>query len=84
MPVKDVIRLILDTAGSEQFRAVLNKYESSVELISFLDQNGYRFNQHEFDDAVRMLHLNCQSEGEAAFLMGKVMWLRYVLNFRGE
>lgn len=84
MPIKDVVRLILDTSDSEPLRTILNKFGSAAELLSFLNKKGYHFNQNEFDDAVRMLHLRCQSEGEAAFLMGKVMWLRYVLNFQGE
>jgi hypothetical protein len=84
MPIKDVVRLILDTADSELLRNTLNQCGSSVESISFLNQNGYNFSQSEFNDAVRMLHLRCLSEEEAAFLMGKVMWLRYVLNYKSE
>lgn len=84
MPIKDVVRLIVDTADSDHLRTDMNKCGNSVELISFLNRLGYNFNQSEFEDAVRMLHLRCQSESEAAFLMGKVMWLRYVLNFKAD
>jgi hypothetical protein len=84
MPIIDVIRLISDIAGSELLRNNLNRCGSTAELISMLNQRGYYFSHDEFNEAARVLHLGCQSEEEAAFLMEKVMWLRYVLNFQSE
>lgn len=79
MPINTVIQLIRDIDNSQHLRQALNSLSDPVEITDYLSSIGYPFTPTEFEDAVRKLHLGCQTEEEASLLMIKVMWLRYLL-----
>lgn len=79
MPINSVVQLINAIDDSKNLRQALNSLSDPVEVTDYLNNMGYPFTPNEFEDAIRMLHLRCQSEEEASLLMIKVMWLRYLL-----
>lgn len=84
MPINDVVRLFTTVDDSVGLRKNLNNCTSSQEVVDYLDKEGFKFFPGEFEDAVRMLHVKCQSEEDAAFLMEKAMWLRFLLKIEED
>lgn len=79
MPINSAVQLINAIDHSTNLRQTLNSLSDPVEITDYLNSLGYLFTPNEFEDAVRMLHVRCQTEEEASLLMIKVMWLRYLL-----
>ena len=79
MPINNVVKLIKAIDSSKDLRENLNNFNKPVEVMEYLSNNGYKFTLDEFEDAIQMLHVHCQTEEEALLLMDKAMWLRFLL-----
>lgn len=75
MAIQNAMNLIRDVKTDEDLRDKLYTLpQGEIEL--FLDEQGYKFSYPEFEDAIDMLHVKCQTHEEAEELMQVVMWLK--------
>ena len=75
MAIQNAMNLIRDVKADDELREKLYALTQS-EVDLFLDEQGYKFTHPEFEDAVNMLHVKCQTYDEAEELMQVVMWLK--------
>ncbi len=81
MAISDAKKFIRISQRDREFRGMINLIKTE-ELFSALSELGYRFTIEEFEEAVNMMHVQCQFESEADALMQTSMWFR-MLNLKG-
>ena len=81
MAISDAKKFIRISQRDREFRRMINLIKTE-ELFSALSELGYRFTIEEFEEAVNMMHVQCQFESEADALMQTSMWFR-MLNLKG-
>lgn len=74
MSVQNALQFISIVSEDGNFRKSLYKYATRQELINHLSENGRGFTVSEFEDAVNMKHLKCQTYEEADHLKQIEMW----------
>jgi predicted ribosomally synthesized peptide with nif11-like leader len=79
MSIQNAKNLLQVVDRNTKFRKEMYNCINGEELQSFLEINGFTFDIEEFDQATNILHVNCQTLGEAQDLLHKAEWLRYML-----
>lgn len=79
MPVQHAIALLNTIDREPAMREQMYRFSHTLDLFDFLNSKGFGFKMHEFDEAVNILHLKCQSYEEADALFHKADWLRFQL-----
>ncbi|HEX2936461.1 MAG TPA: hypothetical protein VHO72_13990 [Bacteroidales bacterium] len=74
MSVQNAIQFILTVTDDGEFRKSLYQYSSRQDLINHLSEKGRGFTISEFEDAVNMQHVKCQTYEEADHLKQIEMW----------
>lgn len=74
MSVQNALQFISIVSEDDQFRKSLYKYGSRQQLLDHLSQDGSGFTIAEFEDAVNMRHVKCQTYEEADHLKQIEMW----------
>jgi predicted ribosomally synthesized peptide with nif11-like leader len=75
MAIQNAMNLIRDVKNDVDLRYNLHTiHQSDVEM--FLEEQGYKFTYQEFEEAINMMHVKCQTHEEADELMQVVMWLK--------
>lgn len=77
MAIQNAMNLIRNVKTDAGLRDKLHTLQQN-ELELYLDEQGYKFSYTEFEDAIDMLHVKCQTHEEAEELMQVVMWLKLV------
>ena len=80
MAVNHVINLLDKIESDEALRFELYNCFDQVELIFYLNSRGYFFNDDDIDNAINLLHIQCQSFEEAQSLLLKADWLRFLIS----
>lgn len=74
MSVQNALQFISIVSVDEKFRKSLYTYGSRHELMNHLSESGRGFTVSEFEDAVNMQHVKCQTHEEADHLKQIEMW----------
>jgi hypothetical protein len=74
MSVQNALQFISIVSEDGDFRKSLYKFGSRQELINHLSESGRGFTVSEFEDAVNMKHVKCQTYEEADHLKQIEMW----------
>jgi len=77
MSVQHAISLLKAIDTDPTLREQMYQFLHPHQVMEFLSLKGYGFNLNEFEDAVRILHLKCQSYEEADEFLHKAEWLRF-------
>jgi hypothetical protein len=75
MAIADAKKFIRESQLNRDLRKQVNGMETT-ELLSGLVEIGYEFTMDEFEEAVNMIHVQCQFETEADDLMQTAMWFK--------
>ena len=79
MAIRNAINLLEDIDGNSELRFHLYRCSGSAEMRTYLKTKGYSFDIDEFEEAVRLKHVLCQTLEEAQKLLHKADWLRYLI-----
>lgn len=79
MPIQNAIDLLNVIDDNKELRNQMYGCKNNVDLLTFLKLKGYYFTVEEFEDAVRLQHVQCQTLEAAQELLHKADWLRYLL-----
>lgn len=79
MPINSAIDLLKAIDHSSELRDQMYRCGGSEELMIYLEAVGYQFDVEEFEEAVRLQHVKCQTLEAAQELLHKADWLRYLL-----
>lgn len=79
MPIRNALDLLHDIDSNSDLREQMYRCPGSVELLVYLNANGYTFDIDEFEEAVRFQHVKCQTLEDAQELLHKADWLRYLM-----
>ncbi len=79
MPVQHVIELLNIIDSEPELREQMYNCVHPDDVFKYLYSKGYHFNTTEFEEAVRILHVKCQTYEEADLLLHKAEWLRFQL-----
>jgi hypothetical protein len=73
MPINDAKKFINAIKSNQELRLLLYDVEPEG-LTAFLKSKGYNFSMHEFEDALRQIHLSCQTEDSADEILQIASW----------
>lgn len=76
MPLQHAIDLLTDITTDKKLRFDLYSCETLNDLTQCMAQKGYKFTFDEFEDAVNVMHVKCQTEEQANEVMDKADWYR--------
>jgi hypothetical protein len=79
MPIRNAIDLLEAIDLNSELRDQMYRCAGSEELMVFLNMKGYQFDVEEFEEAIRLQHVKCQTLEAAQELLHKADWLRYLL-----
>ncbi len=79
MPIRNAIDLLADIDNNSDLREQMYRCPGSNELLAYLKVQGYSFDNDEFEEAVRIQHVQCQTLEDAQELLHKADWLRYLM-----
>jgi hypothetical protein len=79
MAIRNAIDLLKDIDENSELRFYLYGCSGSVEMHTYLRSKGYSFDIEEFEEAVRLKHVLCQTLEDAQELLHKADWLRYLM-----
>ena len=79
MSVQNAISLLNAIDTEPTLRENMYRCICVADVIDYLNSQGYIFNAGEFEDAVNILHLKCQSYEAADELLHKADWVRFQL-----
>lgn len=74
MSIKNALQFISIVSEDDNFRKSLYRYGSRQQLLNHLSEDGRGFSIAEFEDAVNMQHVKCQTYEEADHLKQIEMW----------
>jgi hypothetical protein len=74
MSVQNALQFISSVSEDDTYRKSFYQYSSRQELIGHLSATGRGFTLAEFEDAVNMKHVKCQTYEEADHLKQIEMW----------
>jgi len=80
MPINSALELLDDIGTNPQLRDQMYACTGAENLKDFLSDIGYRFDLEEFEEAVRLLHVKCQTLEAAQELLHRADWLRFLLS----
>ena len=75
MAINDAMKFIKESQKSKELRKEVNKLQPE-EIFPKLTELGYDFNAFEFDEAVNLLHVQCQFQEDAEHLLQTSMWFK--------
>lgn len=79
MSIRNAIFLLNAIDNDIKLREQLYRCLDYKELMECLQAKGLPFLKEEFEEAVNLLHVQCQTLENAQLLMQKAEWLRYLL-----
>lgn len=79
MSIRNAIFLLNAIDDDTKLREQLYRCSDYKELMKCLQVKGLPFLKEEFEEAVNLLHVQCQTLENAQLLMQKAEWLRYLL-----
>jgi hypothetical protein len=79
MAMNDAMKLIGAIGDDPSLRREMVSCTSLNELKEYLFNKGFQFSNHEFEEAVNVLHVKCQTFENADNLMAKAEWFNYLL-----
>ena len=79
MPLQHAIHFIQNMDHEPQLRESLYACQTESTLWNALSQQGLSFSEEDFEQAVTLLHVRCQSHEDALLLMQKAQWFRTIL-----
>ena len=79
MPIRSAIDLLAAIDNNSDLREQMYRCPGSNELRAYLKVKGYSFDNDEFEEAVRIQHVQCQTIEDAQKLLHKADWLRYLM-----
>ena len=79
MSVQKAIKLLQSIDNRDVLRRQMYACKSIVELDDLLKVNNIWFQSHEFEEALNMLHVKCQTKEEANELFLKAEWYNFLV-----
>jgi len=79
MAIQHAIMLLQEIETNQDFRKELYRCDHEDGLYALLKEHQLFFNFEEFEEAIRYLHVRCQTEDEASDLTEKSMWFKMLL-----
>ncbi len=74
MSIQNAINFIERVPQDDNFRNACYRCKGYEELIDLLENEGYKFDENEFENACNMLHVKCADEHEAYSLHQIKSW----------
>lgn len=78
MAIKNALRFLGVIDQDNEFRNRLNTCLTKADLMECLSDHHLHFTEDEFEESVRLLHLQCQDWEQADALLHKAEWLRFL------
>jgi hypothetical protein len=78
MAIKNVAALFKEIDAKEYLRSKLYACTSKDDLIRYLKTNHLDFTMEEFEDAINMMHTECQTQEAANELFSKANWFKFL------
>lgn len=78
MSVRNVYALFKAIDVNDELRSSLYSCSSKGELISCLEMNQMSFSFDEFEEAINVMHVNCQTQEATNELFGKSNWFKFL------
>jgi hypothetical protein len=78
MSLRNVVTLFGAIDERDDLRSRLNRCKSRGQLIHCLEQNQLSFSYEEFEEAINLMHVKCQTQEAANDLFVKVNWFRFL------
>lgn len=75
MAIQDAMNFIVDAGQNDVLRNSLIPLKQNA-ILPELELQGYKFTISEFEEAINMLHVQCQTEEDANFLFEVVNWFK--------
>jgi|GEM_PF-1163964 len=79
MSIQDAILFLRDLGEKTELRNALYACKTQSEYEKSLESAGYSFLPGEFEEAVNVAHVKCQSYDEADEFLQRVEWVRMVV-----
>ena len=80
MAINNILTLF-DTIGeNNKLRSSLNACTTTTELDKCLESYRLPFSEEEFEEAINLMHVKCQTQEQADELFSKVHWFRFLLS----
>lgn len=73
MALGNALHFVKQFTSDERFRKQCNRYNSKNELFQV-----HNFNEYEFEDAINMQLLKCNSHNQALYFLQVRMWISYI------
>ena len=78
MAVKNVSALFKAIDEKDELRSSLYACNSRRALFNCLELNRLSFSFDEFEEAINLMHVNCQTQEAADELFGKLNWFKFL------
>lgn len=78
MAINDAMRLLKMVDTHPEFRKSLVRCNKLSEMEEVLKTNDMSFTPFEFEEAINLLHVQCQTLEAAQSLMAKAEWYNYM------
>lgn len=78
MALNNVEKFLNKIETTPELRKTAYKCNNKSELDNFLKTNDLHFTYNEFEAAIDMLHVKCQTEEQANELFEKINWFKFL------
>jgi hypothetical protein len=79
MAINHVVKLLNTIEYDSELRNKLYKCSNQSELTAFLNSKGYYISNDDIENAINVMHVQCQTLDEAQALLHKADWLRFLI-----
>ena len=79
MAIQNVSKLFGELDVRDELRSMLYSCKNRVDLIKCLEINHMPFSFDEFEEAINILHVQCQTQEAANDLFSKINWFKFLV-----